>query len=101
MSIQIKLSLLWKIKEALLTLVHLEALVEIPQKKWLKEGKNACSFNYITKATGITTYARTNSTGRIQCEVLTTLPFCFSWIKKFLGQQSKIWDDSSAEKLFR
>ena len=28
-------------------------------------------------------------TGRIQCEVLTTLPFCFSWIKKFLGQQSK------------
>ena len=29
-------------------------------------------------------------TGRIQCEVLTTLPFCFSWIKKFLGQQSKI-----------
>ena len=38
-------------------------------------------------------------TGRIQCEVLTTLPFCFSWIKKFLGQQSKIWDDSSVEKL--
>ena len=33
-------------------------------------------------------------TGRIQCEVLTTLPFCFSWIKKFLGQQWKIWDDS-------
>ena len=29
-------------------------------------------------------------TGRIQCEVLTTLPFCFSWIKKFLGQHSKI-----------
>ena len=29
-------------------------------------------------------------TGRIQCEVLTTLPFCFSRIKKFLGQQSKI-----------
>ena len=29
-------------------------------------------------------------TGRIQCEVLTTSPFCFSWIKKFLGQQSKI-----------
>ena len=29
-------------------------------------------------------------TGRIQCEVLTTLPFCFSWIKKFLEQQSKI-----------
>ena len=28
--------------------------------------------------------------GRIECEVLTTLPFCFSWIKKFLGQQSKI-----------
>ena len=30
------------------------------------------------------------TTGRIQCEVLNTLPFCFSWIKKFLGQQSKI-----------
>ena len=30
------------------------------------------------------------NTGWIQCEVLTTLPFCFSWIKKFLGQQSKI-----------
>ena len=30
------------------------------------------------------------NTGRIQCEVLTTLPFYFSWIKKFLGQQSKI-----------
>ena len=30
------------------------------------------------------------NTGRIQCEVLTTLPFCFSWIKKFLGQQLKI-----------
>ena len=29
-------------------------------------------------------------TGRIQCEVLTTLSFCFSWIQKFLGQQSKI-----------
>ena len=29
-------------------------------------------------------------TGQIQCEVLTTLPFCFSWIKNFLGQQSKI-----------
>ena len=40
-------------------------------------------------------------TGRIQCEVLTTLPFCFSWIKKFQGQQSKIWDDNSVEKLFR
>ena len=40
-------------------------------------------------------------TGRIQCEVLTTLPFCFSWIKKFLGQQLKIWDDSLVEKLFR
>ena len=26
-------------------------------------------------------------TSRIQCEVLTALPFCFSWIKKFLGQQ--------------
>ena len=32
----------------------------------------------------------TEITGRIQCEVLTTLPFCFSWIKKFLGQQLKI-----------
>ena len=41
------------------------------------------------------------NTGRMQCDVLTTLPFCFSWIKKFLGQQSKIWDDSSVEKLFR
>ena len=41
------------------------------------------------------------TTGRIQCEVLTTLPFCFSWIKKCLGQQSKIWDDSSVQKLFR
>ena len=30
------------------------------------------------------------TTRRIQCEVLTTLPFCCSWIKKFLGQQSKI-----------
>ena len=40
-------------------------------------------------------------TGRIQCEVLTRLPFCFSLIKKFLGQQSKIWDDSSVEKLFK
>ena len=40
------------------------------------------------------------TTGRIQCEALT-LPFCFSWIKKFLGQQSKIWDDSSVQILFR
>ena len=40
-------------------------------------------------------------TGRIQCEVLTTLPFCISWIKKFLGQQSKIWVDNSVEKFFR
>ena len=32
----------------------------------------------------------TSTTGLIQCEVLITLPFCFSWIKKFLGQQSKI-----------
>ena len=40
-------------------------------------------------------------TGRIQCAVLTTVPFCFSWIKKFLGQQSKIWVDNSVEKLFR
>ena len=31
-----------------------------------------------------------HATGRIQCEVLTTLPFCFSWIKTFLGQQLKI-----------
>ena len=38
--------------------------------------------------------------GRIQCEVLTTLPFCFSRIKKFLGQQLKIWDDSLVEKSF-
>ena len=30
-----------------------------------------------------------SDTGRIQCEVLTTLPFCFSCIKKFLGQQSE------------
>ena len=29
-------------------------------------------------------------TGRIQCEVLTTLLFCFSGIKKFLGHQEKI-----------
>ena len=29
-------------------------------------------------------------TGRIQCKVLTTLPFYFSWIEKFLGQQLKI-----------
>ena len=35
-------------------------------------------------------FVRTSFTGRIQCEVLTTLPFCFSWIKKFLGQQSKL-----------
>ena len=28
-------------------------------------------------------------TGRIQCEVLTTLPILSSWIKKFLGQQSQ------------
>ena len=41
------------------------------------------------------------NTGRIQCEVLTTLPILSSWIEKFLGQQSKIWDDSSVEKLFR
>ena len=41
------------------------------------------------------------STGRIQCEVLTTLPILSSWIKKFLGQQSKIWVDNSVEKLFR
>ena len=41
------------------------------------------------------------NTGRIQCEVLTTLPFWFSWIKKFLGQQSKICVDNSVEKLFR
>ena len=41
------------------------------------------------------------STGRIQFEVLTTLPILSSWIKKFLGQQSKIWDDSLVEKLFR
>ena len=40
-------------------------------------------------------------TGRIQCEVLTTLPIFSSWIKKFLGQQSKIWVDNSVEKLFR
>ena len=40
-------------------------------------------------------------TGLIQCEVLTTLPILSSWIKKFLGQESKIWDDSSVEKLFR
>ena len=40
-------------------------------------------------------------TGRIQCEVLTTLPILFSWIKIFLGQQSKIWDDNSVEKLLR
>ena len=40
-------------------------------------------------------------TGRIQCEVLTTLPILSSWIKKFLGQQSKIWVDNSVEKLFR
>ena len=38
----------------------------------------------------ILTYNINLYTGRIQCEVLTTLPFCFSWIKKFLGQQSKI-----------
>ena len=38
----------------------------------------------------IMTNILTLTTGRIQCEVLTTLPFCFSWIKKFLGQQSKI-----------
>ena len=31
-----------------------------------------------------------NSTGRIQCEILTTLPILSSCIKKFLGQQSKI-----------
>ena len=37
--------------------------------------------------------------GRILCEVLTTLPFCFSWIKKFLGQELKI--DNLVEKLFR
>ena len=43
----------------------------------------------------------TNSTGRIQREVLTTLLILSSWIKKFLGQQSNIWDDSSVEKLFR
>ena len=43
----------------------------------------------------------TLNTGRIQYEVLTTLPFCFSWIKKFLGQQSKIWVDNLVEKLFR
>ena len=41
------------------------------------------------------------STGRIQCEVLTTLPILSSWIKKFLGQQSKIWVNNSVEKLFR
>ena len=41
------------------------------------------------------------STGRIQCEVLTTLPILSSWIKKFPGQQSKIWVDNSVEKLFR
>ena len=33
---------------------------------------------------------KTCVTGRIQCEVLTALPFCFSRIKKFPGQQSKI-----------
>ena len=38
-------------------------------------------------------------TGVIQCEVLTTLPILFSWIKKFLWQQSEIWDDNSVEKL--
>ena len=43
----------------------------------------------------------TSNTGRIQCEVLTTLPILSSWIKKFLGQQSKIWDDNSVEKLFK
>ena len=42
----------------------------------------------------------TLTTGVIQCKVLTRLPFCFSWIKKFLGQQSKIWVDNSVEKLF-
>ena len=42
-----------------------------------------------------------NYTGRIQCEVLTTLPILSSWIKKFLGQQLKIWVDNSVEKLFR
>ena len=42
-----------------------------------------------------------SNTGRIQCEVMTTLPILSSWIKKFLGQQSKIWVDNSVEKLFR
>ena len=42
-----------------------------------------------------------SNTGQIQCEVLTTLPNLSFWIKKFLGQQSKIWDDNLVKKLFR
>ena len=34
--------------------------------------------------------SQAHNTGVIQCEVLTTLPILCSWIKKFLGQQSKI-----------
>ena len=46
--------------------------------------------DYNFSAREIETELHCRCTGRIQCEVLTTLPFCFSWIKKFLGQQSKI-----------
>ena len=47
------------------------------------------------KLSDLTEEVQDETTGRIQCEVLTTLPFCFSWIKKFPGQQSKIWVDNS------
>ena len=44
---------------------------------------------------------RASTTGRIQCEVLTTLPFFGYWIKKFLGQQLQISDHNSVQQLFR
>ena len=62
------------------------------------EEQPVCHFN---NKTFYPDYMLTFHTGRIQCEVLTTLPILSSWIKKFLGQQSKIWDESSVEKLFR
>ena len=49
--------------------------------------------------TGENRWDRWECTGKIQCQVLNTWPI-LSWIKKFLEQQSKIWDDRSVKKLF-
>ena len=43
----------------------------------------------------------TSYIGRIQCEVLTTLPFCFTWIKKFdnnrKSEMTALWRNYSGK----